>query len=150
MPESNRHRSRCEALNDEAENLHAIAKRLGESVVRFEAYLETTANDVMSAYSSSSKEGGMEQCQELARKLEDERELLITAWEQLEQEQRRLHVRTRTTDQSVPSRSSPTSTERNILPPATPVQTSNDRSFSKCVQFQQLQREIDRRVSSNH
>ena len=150
MPDSNRHKSRCEALNDEAENLHEIAKRLAESVIRFEAYLETSANDVATAYSSLSTEGSLEQCQELARKLEDERELLITAWELLEQEQRRLRVRTTTTDQRVPSRSSPTSTERNILPPATPVQPSNDTSLSKCVQFQQLQREIDRRISNNH
>lgn len=79
--------------------------------------------------------------QDLVRQLQQERQALVNAWEKLEQEQRRL------------SAQCPVDTERNFtaeITPQPPVNSVATRgtppcSLSRQSQFQQLQREIDRR-----
>jgi hypothetical protein len=92
---------------------------------------------------------GDDACQELARKLQEERRLLIAAWEQLERDQRDLlqkpeRVQARPAPSAVKTSPAKT-TDSAVLPPVAPNRTVTETNISKRLQFQHLQREIDRR-----
>ena len=143
MPSSSHHQSRCQALDEEVTNLRTIAERLGANLDRFEEFLATQETTTTTAAVDNAD---TEQCEQLARELQKERKLLIAAWEELEQEQRRLlsePKRTESTQSVQPAEA--TSARTPTLPTVMPSQPTSDRSASKRNQFRQLQREIDGR-----
>ena len=87
----------------------------------------------------------------LALKLQEERKLLIAAWEQLERDQRSLlKSPDRMKVGAEPAPPQPTAeamAPSTTLPPVMPHHpvSDNDTNISKRLQFQHLQREIDRR-----
>ena len=145
MPISSRQRSYSEALDQEAGKLRAIAERLGVSIERFETFMTSHDATVHAAsVEMASLRGDTIDDQPLARQLQEERNLLIAAWEQLERENRQ---RLKQPDVGVRAESTPPQpqTITNIDSPVLPSQTDGETNISKRVQFQYLQREIDRR-----
>ncbi len=155
-----RQRSYSEALDQEAANLRTIAERLGINIERFEAFMTSheATDHAVSPENSSSREDITDDCQQLALKLQEERKLLIAAWEQLECDKRDLllekpepvqvNAATPPPPQQQPQpQQQPTksNTDSTVLPPLMPFQTDSDSNVSKRLQFQYLQREIDRR-----
>lgn len=146
----NRQRPYSDALDQEAAKLCTIAERLGGSIERFEAFMashDATAQ-ATSVEDASPRGDTINDSQQLARKLREERKLLIAAWEQLERENR--HLLTKPELVASPKSTPPqpratTNTDSTVLPPLIPFQTVSETSVSKRVQFQYLQREIDRR-----
>ncbi len=146
MPTSSRQRSYSEALDQEAGKLSAIAERLGVSIERFETFMTSheATGHAASVEMASLRVDTIDDYQQLARKLQEERKLLIAAWEQLERENRNLLKKP---EVGVRAESTPPQpqTITNIDSPVLPSQTDGETNISKRVQFQYLQREIDRR-----
>ena len=152
-----RQQSYSEALDQEAAKLRTIAERLSTNIERFEAFMTSRerADHAASVEKSSPRGETADDCQPLARKLQEERKLLIAAWEQLECDKRDLllekpeavTVSAPSTPQQPqsPQTTSTSNTDSTVLPPMMPYQTDSDSSLSKRLQFQYLQREIDRR-----
>ncbi len=145
MPPSSRQRSYSEALDQEAGKLRTIAERLGICIERFETFMTSHEATVHAAsVEMASLRGDTIDDQPLARQLQEERNLLIAAWEQLERENRN---RLKMPEVGVRVESTPPQpqTKTNTDSPALPSQSVSETNISKRVQFQYLQREIDRR-----
>lgn len=151
MPSSSRQQSHSEALNQEATNLRAIAERLGTNIERFEAFMAShEATDHAASREIPALRGETSgDCEQLARKLQEERKHLIAAWEQLERDQRNLlktpELLKVSAESAPPQPKTKSKTESTALPPVMPCHTDSETNISKRLQFQHLQREIDRR-----